>query len=244
MSLHSVKPTMVLLATDQGLSVETAQSLSEQFVSLGFEASVNKDVTATIESIRQATSPVAVFVSDRDAISRLYQEAPLATIIMLAMHVTTDELISALDAGADIYQTLPQDPKALAARAQALVRRVRVLEANLHDREIKEWYFKGLTVHAHRRRITCDNEAVELTTAEFDLLRLLVVNRHQIMSRDAILDQLRGIEWASVDRSIDILVSRLRDKLRDDPKRPRYIRTVRSLGYQFVGEPCDPTQRQ
>jgi DNA-binding response OmpR family regulator len=76
-----------------------------------------------------------------------------------------------------------------------------------------------------------------LTTAEFELLGLLVRNRGRVLSRERIMDGTRGIDWEAYDRSIDILISRLRQKLGDDPRQPTFIRTVRGIGYSFIGKP-------
>ena len=82
-------------------------------------------------------------------------------------------------------------------------------------------------------------EEIPLTTAEFDLLEMLIRGRGRVLSRGQILDGVRGESWDAFDRSIDVLVSRLRNKLGDDPKHPRYVRTVRGAGYAFVGAPDD-----
>ncbi|MGC4068955.1 MAG: helix-turn-helix domain-containing protein [Polyangiaceae bacterium] len=76
---------------------------------------------------------------------------------------------------------------------------------------------------------------LELTTAEFALLLLLVESRGRVLSREQILDATRGTDWESFDRSIDVLISRLRHKLNDDPKEPKYIKTVWGRGYCFIG---------
>jgi two-component system OmpR family response regulator len=76
---------------------------------------------------------------------------------------------------------------------------------------------------------------VSLTSAEFELLGLLVRNRGRVLSRDRIMDETRGIDWDAYDRSIDVLVSRVRQKLGDDPKQPAFIRTVRGTRYSFIG---------
>ena len=76
---------------------------------------------------------------------------------------------------------------------------------------------------------------VPLTSAEFELLALLVRHRGRVLTRDRIMDETRGIDWEAYDRSIDVLISRLRQKLGDDPKRPAFIRTVRGTGYSFIG---------
>jgi two-component system OmpR family response regulator/two-component system response regulator RstA len=74
-----------------------------------------------------------------------------------------------------------------------------------------------------------------LTTAEFELLGFLVRNHGRVLSRDRIIEGTHDINWAAFDRSIDVLISRLRQKLGDDSRQPRFIRTVRGVGYSFVG---------
>jgi len=76
---------------------------------------------------------------------------------------------------------------------------------------------------------------VELTTTEFELLKGLMQSRGRVLSRDQLIERLRGFDADVYDRSVDMLVSRLREKLGDNPRKPRFIRTVRLSGYQFVG---------
>ena len=85
------------------------------------------------------------------------------------------------------------------------------------------------------RTARLDGRDLVLTTAEFALLQLLVRQPGRVFSRERILDETRGIDWESFDRSIDVLVSRLRQKLGDDPRKPAFIRTVRGAGYAFIG---------
>ena len=85
------------------------------------------------------------------------------------------------------------------------------------------------------RGVRLAGEDLVLTTAEFDLLALLVRNRGRVLTRDRILEETRGLDWEAFDRSIDVLVSRLRQKLGDDPKKPAFIRTMRGTGYMFIG---------
>ena len=84
------------------------------------------------------------------------------------------------------------------------------------------------------REVTLDGEAVDLTSAEYDLLWLLASNAGTVLSRETIFEQLRGIQYDGQDRSIDVRVSRIRPKVGDDPDNPRRIKTVRSKGYLFV----------
>src|SRR6266852_2731098 len=78
-------------------------------------------------------------------------------------------------------------------------------------------------------------QVLPLTSAEFELLGLFVRNRGRVLSRDRIMDETRGIDWEAYDRSIDVLVSRVRQKLGDDPRQAAFIRTVRGIGYRFIG---------
>ena len=82
-----------------------------------------------------------------------------------------------------------------------------------------------------------DRRPLTLTPAEFELLGVLVRNRGRVLSRDRHMDETHGIDLDTYERSIDVLVSRLRQKLGDDPRQPAFIRTVRGIGYQFLGRP-------
>src|SRR5262249_17842779 len=93
----------------------------------------------------------------------------------------------------------------------------------------------ALEVDWTSRSARLSGKDLELTGAEFELLGLLVRNRGRVLTRDRIMDETRGVDWDVYDRSIDVLVSRLRQKLGDDAKRPSFIRTVRGTGYTFVG---------
>ena len=85
------------------------------------------------------------------------------------------------------------------------------------------------------RSAKLNGEDLELTGAEFELLGFLLRNGGRILSRERIMEEIRGVDWDAFDRSIDVLVSRLRQKLGDDAKRPSFIRTIRGAGYSFIG---------
>jgi DNA-binding response OmpR family regulator len=131
--------------------------------------------------------------------------------------------------GADDYVAKPFEPRELVARIQSVIRRTQDRVQNV------ALVCDGLRVEAETRRVELDGNDVELTTMEFELLKDLMQSRGRVMSRDRLIERLRGFDADVYDRSVDMLVSRLREKLGDDPKRPRFIRTVRMGGYQFVG---------
>jgi DNA-binding response OmpR family regulator len=90
-------------------------------------------------------------------------------------------------------------------------------------------------LESETRRVTLGADVVDLTSMEFELLRILMESRGRVLSRDALLQRLRGIDGSVFDRSVDMLVSRLRKKLADDTRAPRFIKTIWGNGYQFVG---------
>ncbi len=99
--------------------------------------------------------------------------------------------------------------------------------------------FKDLGINTERRSVILDGETLDLTTMEYQLLVLFASNPGRTFSRDEILNELRGIDAQIFSRSVDILVSRLRQKLNDTAKHPRFIKTVWGTGYTFVGEEAE-----
>jgi len=150
-------------------------------------------------------------------------------IIMLTARGEVADRVMGLELGADDYVPKPFEPRELVARIQSVIRRAR-------DRGQGEVLVcDGLRLETETRRVELDGNDVDLTTMEFELLKCLIESRGRVMSRDRLIERLRGIDSDVFDRSIDMLISRLREKLGDEPRQPRFIRTVRMGGYQFVG---------
>jgi DNA-binding response OmpR family regulator len=172
-----------------------------------------------------------VMLPDMDgfAVCRKVRETSRVPIIMLTARGDVMDRIVGLELGADDYLPKPFEPRELVARIQAVLRRGAGVEMEESVR------YGELEVSWTSRAARLEGQDLALTTAEFELLGLLVRNRGRILSRDRILDETRGIDWEAYDRSIDVLVSRLRQKLGDDARRPTFIRTVRGLGYSFIG---------
>jgi len=143
-----------------------------------------------------------------------------------------------LEMGADDYVCKPVRPRVLLARIRALLRRMEgnVVQAASERRRLQ---FGQLVVDNAMREAWLGEQAIELTSAEFDLLWLLTSNAGRILSREEIFNALRGIEYDGQDRSIDVRISRIRPKIGDDPMHPRLIKTVRSKGYLFVAEAAE-----
>jgi DNA-binding response OmpR family regulator len=164
------------------------------------------------------------------AVCRKIRETSRIPIVMLTARGDVLDRILGLELGADDYLPKPFEPRELVARIQAVLRRGPQQAQGEDSLRIGE-----LEVDWDSRAARLEGRPLALTTAEFELLGLLVRNRGRVLSRDRILDETRGIDWETYDRSIDVLVSRLRQKLGDDARRPAYIRTVRGAGYSFIG---------
>lgn len=162
------------------------------------------------------------------------RDAPVAIIMLTAVNETTDRVVG-LEIGADDYVPKPFDPRELLARIRAVLRRNGGEAKPLPQRQV--WRFCGWTMDCSRRRLVApDDVRVELTAAEFNLLHTFVRCAQRVLTRDQLIELTGGDGGISYDRSIDILVSRLRRKMEDNPKSPKLIQTVRSGGYQFLPE--------
>lgn len=150
-------------------------------------------------------------------------------IIMLTARGDVFDRISGLEIGADDYVAKPFEPRELVARIQTILRRV-----DLPGTDQKLLRFEGMEIDKAARNVRVDGVTVELTSMEFELLVILAQRAGKKISRDEILNQLRGIDAAILTRAVDIMVSRLRQKLGDSVKPPRFIQTVWGMGYSFV----------
>jgi len=155
-------------------------------------------------------------------------------IIMLTARGDVIDRVSGLELGADDYVGKPFEPRELVARVQALLRRAEQVGSVMGA-----LCFEGLTITTETRSVQVDGESVDLTSMEYELLLILARRQGRKLSRDEILSELRGIDAALLTRSVDIMVSRLRQKLGDSTKPPRFIQTIWGRGYSFVGVPAE-----
>ena len=154
----------------------------------------------------------------------------IVPIVMLTARGDVTDRIVGLEIGADDYLPKPFEPRELVARIQSIFRRA----AKNQDR--KQYKYRNLVVNLKNQKITLNNKEINLTTSEFKILKLFIENSGKILSRDVILNEIRSIEWEAFDRSVDVIVSRLRSKLGDNPKNPFLLKTMWGSGYMFIGE--------
>jgi two-component system OmpR family response regulator len=152
-------------------------------------------------------------------------------IIMLTARGEVMDRIVGLELGADDYLPKPFEPRELVARIHGVLKRAQ-MTAEAEKNQAAVLSFDTLHIATDKRRVTLDNEEIMLSAMEYQLLLLLASSPHKTFSRDELLNRLKGIDADVFTRSIDILVSRLRQKL----KPHEYIQTIRGQGYVFVGQ--------
>ncbi len=151
-------------------------------------------------------------------------------IIMLTARGEVSDRVVGLELGADDYLPKPFEPRELAARIQSILRRGRLdTSADIKTSGV-------LSMNLKNHKVVLADKKVDLTSAEFEILKMFMNRPGMVFSRNQILEHLWEIEWDVYNRSVDVLISRLRQKLGDDPRDPLYIRTVWGAGYIFVGE--------
>jgi two-component system, OmpR family, response regulator len=162
----------------------------------------------------------------------LRAEASVPIVMLTAMAEETDRIVG-LELGADDYLGKPFNPRELLARIRAVLRRASG-EAGAASKEpaAKSIRFAGWVLEPARRRLLSpDGVEVALTGGEYELLQVLVERPNRVLTRDMLMDLLRGRQAGPFDRAIDVAVSRLRRKLEDDGRNPSLIKTVRGGGY-------------
>jgi two-component system phosphate regulon response regulator OmpR len=150
---------------------------------------------------------------------------------MLSARGEEIDRVVGLEVGADDYLAKPFSPRELLARLRALLRRSHAAPAGVAPGG--HLAFGPYVVDTVSRRLLRDGTEVRVTGAEFDLLRVMVERPNRVLTRDMLVDLLKGYDRDPFDRSIDIRVTRLRRKIEADPAAPAYIRTVRGEGYLF-----------
>jgi len=161
--------------------------------------------------------------------TELRREGRNIPILMLTSRDSVEDVVRGLDAGADDYLPKPFEPRELLARVKALLRRA--APATAPDEVLR---FGRLEIDLGERKARLDGRECDLTGHQFDLLVVLAQSAGRVLSRDALMNLVRGEPLEAFDRSIDVHVSRIRAAIEDDPKHPRRILTLRGAGYVFA----------
>jgi len=227
---------LLVVDDDPGIRDLLSRYLGEQ----GFRVSAVEDGPSMDYWLAENTADLVILdlmLPGEDGLSlarRLRNDHKLPIVMISARGEDLDRIIG-LEVGADDYLPKPFNPRELLARIRAVLRRNWPI-TNAEDDVSIRYIFGPFRLEPGTRALYRDSNEVDLSRAEFELLEVLVDHPSRVLSRDFIMECLGGNDRDPLDRSIDVRVTRLRQKIEEDPTKPRYIRTVWGVGYQFTPE--------
>ena len=230
------KDTIYVTDDDPGIRELVAEYLTGQ----GYAVETAEDASSLDQLLAKRLPNLLVLdwmMPGEDGLSvarRLRAQPGFPPIIMLSAKGEDIDRIIGLEVGADDYLPKPFNPRELLARIRAVLRRGAAVASPATEDAAKRIAFGPFSVNLDARTLMRDEAEITLTTGEYELLEIFVTHANRALSRDWLMDQLRGFERDPFDRSIDVRVNRLRKKIEDDPSNPAYIRTQRGQGYLFV----------
>jgi DNA-binding response OmpR family regulator len=210
--------------------------VKEYLESNGFQLRLAYDGSAGLEAWKSLPPDLIILDVmlpglDGFEVCRTIRATSAVPIIMLTAKGDETDRIVGLELGADDYLPKPFNPRELLARIKAILRRV---GAPATEEKPTQLRVGPVALDKGTRLVLVRGDPVELTTAEFDLLQVLMSSAGRVLSREQLMERLHGNAWSYFDRSIDVHVSRLRQKIEGNPKRPELLKTVRGVGYQFA----------
>jgi two-component system response regulator RegX3 len=222
----------VLLIEDEDA---IAEPLAEALARDGFDvarAATAGDGLAQFEARQPDLVLLDVMLPDGDGrdVLRRIRETSRTPVVMLTARGDEMDRVLGLELGADDYVTKPFSAAELAARMRAVLRRTGAPPAP----ETASLEGGDVRMDLERRKVTRAGEVVELTVKEFELLRVLLENAGRVVRRDALMNEVWDPGWWGSTKTLDVHVSSLRRKLGDDPAAPRYIHTIRGVGFRFA----------
>ncbi len=232
-----IPPAMrvLLVEDDAKFSRLTAEFLQKH----GHEPTVVADGEGALDLLRTATFDVIlldVMLPGLDGfeVARRIRETSQAPLLMVTARGEDEDTVTGLDAGADDYLAKPFNGQMLLARIRAVVRRAQPPQPPPPANRPGLFEAPGLRIHPAERQVLVDGEPCELTAQEMELLLALARHAGQVLSREQLLDLVKGpAADEAFDRAIDVQMSRLRKKIEKDPRTPRFLKTVRGLGYML-----------
>lgn len=209
---------------------EIALLLSDYLLGFGMSVDVCDDPREALKTLEKNSYDLMVLdltlphIDGLTVCEMVTNKFDIPIIISSARDHISDKVL-ALEKGADDYLPKPYDPRELVARVQAVLRR------NSGSESTQE--FSDFKIDEASMTISHKTQAMDLTVAEYGLMHLFLKRRGMVLSRDDILDNVEGMNWESGERSIDVIVSRLRLKLQDSSRNSKYIESIRGIGYRM-----------
>jgi len=155
------------------------------------------------------------------------KEYPSLPVIISTARADVSDKVVAFDAGADDYIAKPYEPRELVARIQAIIKRYTQFSTQITE--------EVFSIDKVKMQVTQNGKALDMTLAEYEIFTLLLEKKHQVVSREFIVNSINAVRWESSDRSIDVIVGRIRQKIGDNTKDPIYIKSIRGVGYKYIG---------
>jgi DNA-binding response OmpR family regulator len=220
----------ILVVDDEQKIVDIVRAYLERE---GFRVVTAIDGEAALKVFRQEKPDLIVLdlmlprLSGNDVCRAIRKESDVPIIMLTARDELTDKIVG-LELGADDYLTKPFEGRELVARVKAILRRAEPKPSSPGSIRVG-----ALTVDPERRQAEVSGRMVELTTTEFELLRLLAVHPGRVFSRGELLDRLQGEAYEAYERTIDSHIKNLRRKIEPDPEKPVFIHTVYGAGYKL-----------
>ncbi|HEV8564044.1 MAG TPA: response regulator transcription factor [Actinomycetota bacterium] len=225
-----MKPRILVVEDEEAISVP----LAEHLVREGFETEVAPSIEGATEAWRRQDPDLIlldVMLPDgdgRDLCREIRKESDVPIIMLTARGEEIDRIVG-LELGADDYVVKPFSAGELVARMRAVMRRGRATARK------GPLTVGALTLDPAARTLTKSDQDVELAAKEFDLLHMLMANAGEVLKREEIMDEVWDPHWFGPTKTLDVHISWLRKKIEDDPSNPRFITTVRGVGFRFSG---------
>lgn len=230
---------IILVEDDIELAELTAEFLEDN----GFDVTTlhtGEGAVDCITEIAPACVILDLMLPGKDGLSICRELRPgyLGPVIMLTAKTDMLDQVLGLEVGADDYIEKPVEPRVLLSRVRAILRRIESYSKSTGETQTKaktkKMFFGDLEINESSREIKRGGVLLEFTNPEYELLSLLARNAGKVLTRDDIYSALRGVEYDGQDRTVDIRVSQIRSKIEEDPKKPKWIKTVRNKGYLFA----------
>ena len=230
----------ILIVEDDKAIVAFVQPALEQ---AGFAVQRARDGETALAQIRRQRPDLILLdlglpgMDGLEVCRQVRQSEPYIPIIMLTARKEEIDRVVGLEIGADDYVTKPFYPRELVARVRAVLRRELVDAGQAGPRPRRDQVQVGeLVIDRDGRTVTRAGQRIALTPKEFDLLAALARERGRGFGREMLLERVWGYDYMGESRTVDVHVQRLRHKIEPDPARPRYLLTVRGIGYKFADE--------
>jgi DNA-binding response OmpR family regulator len=231
--MAATRPARILLVDDEAPILDLVRGYLERD---GFQVVTAADGPAGLAAVRASDPDVVVLDVmlpglDGMEVCRQLRTFSDAYVLMLTARGEEIDRIMGLTVGADDYLVKPFSPRELVARVKALLRRPR--DRGDEQPAGNDRVPAGLEIDEARRTVRVDGSPVELTALEFDLLAVLARDPGVVVRRQTALDRVWGADFTADDHLVDVHVANLRRKLGDDPAHPRFVETVRGVGYRL-----------